>query len=659
MKKFFYSHLALSNIKKNAKIYLPYLLTSTFTVMMFYVIHSLAVNQSLRDTSSTAPVVLMLGSWVVMIFSVIFLFYVNSFLIKRRKKEIALYNILGMEKKHVMIMMACETILTTLTSLIFGVLFGALFSKLMFLLLVNLSHIQTAITFEIPQSTIFLTVIVYGAIFFIAYLFNVIQIKLANPIELLRGGEHGEKEPKTKWLLTLVGILTLGGGYYLAQTIEDPMDALTLFFVAVVLVIIGTYCLFTAGSIVILKMLKKNKRFYYKTRHFTSVSQMVYRMKQNAVGLASICILCTCILVMISSTVTLYLGVKDTVQILQDEDFVMKINPYSEGKLPSKQELSTLYAKIQDNLKAKDIKTTAFVTRSIYEISYNQKDGEYITGEGSDARDFKSFSAMTLEEYNRAYHKNETLKENEVLVHSNFEKLPNQMKINEKTVHVKSEVQDKYFLETEFSKSAQLTGIVLKDEKTLKDILFALEDQVQPIEYMSIDYQNKADAKVAEEVIQDIVQSEKTTEDYTIFTSSQYEMENMFNDSYGSLFFLGLFLGLLFLMAAILIMYYKQLSEGYEDQRRFEIMQNVGMSKKEVKQTIRSQVLIFFFLPLVVAVIHMSFAFKMIMKMFGYLIASGEELFITCTIISIVILAILYSIVYILTARTYYKIVRH
>lgn len=264
MKKFFYSRLALSNIKKNAKIYLPYLLTSTFTVMMFYVIHSLAVNQSLRDTSSTAPVVLMLGSWVVMIFSVIFLFYVNSFLIKRRKKEIALYNILGMEKKHVMIMMACETILTTLTSLIFGVLFGALFSKLMFLLLVNLSHIQTAITFEIPQSTIFLTVIVYGAIFFIAYLFNVIQIKLANPIELLRGGEHGEKEPKTKWLLTLVGILTLGGGYYLAQTIEDPMDALTLFFVAVVLVIIGTYCLFTAGSIVILKMLKKNKRFYYK-----------------------------------------------------------------------------------------------------------------------------------------------------------------------------------------------------------------------------------------------------------------------------------------------------------------------------------------------------------------------------------------------------------
>lgn len=659
MKKFFYPRLALSNIRKNAKVYLPYLLTSTFTVMMCYVIHSLAVNQSLRETSSTAPAVLMLGTWVVIIFSVIFLFYVNSFLIKRRKKEIALYNILGMEKKHVMIMMAYETIFTTLISLILGILFGALFSKLMFLLLVNLSQIQTAIIFEIPQSTIFLTLTVYGIIFFAAYLFNVIQIKLANPIELLRGGEHGEREPKTKWLFTLVGILTLGGGYYLAQTIEDPMDALTLFFVAVVLVIIGTYCLFTAGSIVILKMLKKNKRFYYQTRHFTSVSQMIYRMKQNAVGLASICVLCTCILVMISSTVTLYLGVKDTVQIMQEEDFLAKIFTLSEGQLPSRKELDELHAKIEDGLKAKDIETSAFVMRSVYEVAYNVKDNEYVTGEGSSGRDFKSFSAMTLEEYNRAYHKNETLKDDEVLVHSNFEKLAKQMKINGKTVQVKSEVHDQYFLETELSENSQLTGIVFKDEKTLKDVLFTLEDQVRPNEYISIDYQDKSDMKEADNIVPNIINDLQNTGEYSVYTLSQYSMEKMFNDSYGSLFFLGLFLGLLFLMAAILIMYYKQLSEGYEDQKRFEIMQNVGMSKKEVKQTIRSQVLIFFFLPLVVAVIHMAFAFKMIMKMFGYLIASGEGLFITCTIISVIILAIIYSIVYFLTAKTYYKIVRH
>lgn len=297
--------------------------------------------------------------------------------------------------------------------------------------------------------------------------------------------------------------------------------------------------------------------------------------------------------------------------------------------------------------------------RSVYEVAYNVKDNEYVTGEGSNGRDFKSFSAMTLEEYNRAYHKNETLKDNEVLVHSNFEKLAKQMKINGKTVQVKSEVRDQYFLETELSENSQLTGIVFKDEKTLKDVLFTLEDQVRPNEYISIDYQDKSDMKEADNIVPNIINDLQNTGEYSVYTSSQYSMEKMFNDSYGSLFFLGLFLGLLFLMAAILIMYYKQLSEGYEDQKRFEIMQNVGMSKKEVKQTIRSQVLIFFFLPLVVAVIHMAFAFKMIMKMFGYLIASGEGLFITCTIISVIILAIIYSIVYFLTAKTYYKIVRH
>lgn len=659
MKRFFYPRLALSNIKKNAKIYIPYLLTSTFTVMMFYVIHSLAVNQALRESSQTAPVVLMLGAWVVMIFSVIFLFYVNSFLIKRRKKEIALYNILGMEKKHVMIMMAYETVFTTLTALILGIVFGALFSKLMFLLLVNLSHLKTVINFEIPQSTIMLTSIVYGGIFLLAYLFNVIQIKLANPIELLRSGNSGEKEPKTKWLLTLIGLITLGGGYYIAQTIEDPMDALSLFFVAVVLVIVGTYCLFTAGSIVILKMLKKNKRFYYQTRHFTSVSQMIYRMKQNAVGLASICILCTCILVMLSSTVTLYLGIKDSVQIMQDEDFIVKIYSHVDEEKPSKKELQSFYTKLQDGLKAKNIETSAFVARTIYQLPYLERDDQYITGEGSDGRNFKSFSAMTLDEYNDAYHKNISLKDDEVLVRSNFTNLEGNMNINGKIMQIKAEVHDQYFLETENYQNSKLLGIVFKDEQTLKDTLFTLEELAEPTEIISIDYQNQDDAQTAETILQNIVSQNKVSTELPHYVSSHYSAEIMLNDAYGSLFFLGLFLGILFMMAAILIMYYKQLSEGFEDQERFEIMQNVGMSRKEVKQTIRSQVLIFFFLPLVVAVIHMAFAFKMIMKMFSYLILSQESLFIWCTVISVAILVVLYSIVYTLTARTYYKIVKN
>lgn len=349
MKTFFYPRLALTNIKKNGKVYIPYLLTSAFTVMMFYLIYSLSVNSGVLKMDAgaqTMSMILGLGVYVVIIFSVIFLFYINSFIIKRRKKEVALYNILGMEKKHVMIMMFCETIVTTLISLAGGILLGVLFSKLMFLLLVKLVGFSTAISIGISTDAIVKTILIYTPIFMVSYLFNVIQIKLANPIELLRGGQTGEKEPKTKWLLTIIGVLTLGGGYFIAQTIEDPATAILLFFIAVILVIIGTYCLFTAGSIAILKMLKANKHFYYQTKHFTSVSQLIYRMKQNAVGLASICILCTCILVMLSSTVSLYSGVQDTANKILDESFQLKFYLDEDNAYPSDKDLKVLYAKL-------------------------------------------------------------------------------------------------------------------------------------------------------------------------------------------------------------------------------------------------------------------------------------------------------------------------
>ena len=667
MKHFFYFRLALTNIKKNAKIYFPYLLTSTFTVMMFYVIHSLSVNTSLVESSKTAPIVLQLGTWVVVIFSVIFLFYINSFLIKRRKKEIALYNILGLEKKHMMIMMFCETLLTTLFSLVGGILMGALFSQLMFLILVNLSHIQTVISFEIPMQTIIITVLIYGIIFFIAFLFNAVQITLSNPIELLKGGQTGEKEPKTKWLITIIGLLTLGTGYFLAQTIEDPLSAMSLFFVAVILVIIGTYCLFTAGSIAILKALKKNKHFYYQTRHFTSVSQMIYRMKQNAVGLASICILCTCILVMISSTVSLYLGIQDTVQIVQNEDYKIKLLAGEESEFPSQQELDDFCHQIQEALLEQNIELKTMVSRKVYENDFIIENGQLIPGMSGKDNIYSTICAMTLDEYNRCYSKNETLADDEVLLADNYYHLKDQIDLNGQTFKIKKLVDDKYFLENIYYNETCWVSLVFKDEKTLKRAIAdeGSEEYCQPIQIISIDYKEQSKGKEAEQIISRIISTSSffnnssREHSYGYNYNSKYSMSTTFEDAYGNLFFLGLFLGLLFLMAAILIMYYKQLSEGYEDQKRFEIMQNVGMSKKEVKQTIHSQVLIFFFLPLVVAVIHMSFAFKMITKMFGYLILSGNGLFIICTGISVVVLIIIYSIVYAMTSRTYYQIVKN
>lgn len=666
MKTFFYPRLALTNIKKNGKVYIPYLLTSAFTVMMFYLIYSLSVNSGVLKMDAgaqTMSMILGLGVYVVIIFSVIFLFYINSFIIKRRKKEVALYNILGMEKKHVMIMMFCETIVTTLISLAGGILLGVLFSKLMFLLLVKLVGFSTAISIGISTDAIVKTILIYTPIFMVSYLFNVIQIKLANPIELLRGGQTGEKEPKTKWLLTIIGVLTLGGGYFIAQTIEDPATAILLFFIAVILVIIGTYCLFTAGSIAILKMLKANKHFYYQTKHFTSVSQLIYRMKQNAVGLASICILCTCILVMLSSTVSLYSGVQDTANKILDESFQLKFYLDEDNAYPSDKDLKVLYAKLEQQLNRNDIEYTDFVNRRYVIVNMASNKANQVALSDNYGKDAITVIGLTLDEYNRAYHDNQKLAKNEIIMSSNYFQPQKDFQIGKHSFAVKETVHKPFLLEHEKQVAGKEIAVVFPDTQTLEKTLSVTPEDphMNYIETLSIQYKDESRAEKANEVLKDCVENEVRQSELSshYYMESHYSIESMLTQMYGSLFFLGIFLGVLFLMAAILIMYYKQLSEGYEDQKRFEIMQNVGMSKKEVKQTIRSQVLIFFFLPLIVAVIHMAFAFKMIVNMFSFLVLSGPEVFIICTAISVVVLTIIYSIVYILTARTYYKIVKN
>lgn len=666
MKRFFYPRLAFTNIRKNAKIYVPYLLASSFTVMMFYLIHSLSSNPGLKELktgSATMQSILNLGIYVVLIFAVIFLFYINSFIIKRRKKEVALYNILGMEKKHVMIMMLCETLFTTFISLVGGMLLGILFSKVMFLMLVKLVGISTTLTFGLSLHSITNTILFFVPIFVVSYLFNVIQIKMANPIELLRGGQTGEKEPRTKWILTLIGVLSLGSGYYLAQTIEDPAAAMLLFFVAVILVIIGTYSLFTAGSIMILKMLKKNKRFYYQTRHFTSVSQLVYRMKQNAVGLASICILCTCILVMLSTTVSLYSGVQDSVSLMLDESFQLKFYLDEDIKYPNDQQLDKLYADIKQELKDHQIEYDEFIAKRALTSNVSYKSPTHIqTLTGYSSENFY-LTGMSIDEYNKTYQQDVSLKDNEILIASNFFTPEKEMKIDEQTFKVKQVIEQPYLLTNSHRTTAPSIAIVFSNVETLEKVVTGdmSGKYANYVETLSIKYKDGTQEAKADEVLKDCIQKNvnDSKEEAHYYMESHYSVESMFTEMYGSLFFLGIFLGTLFLMAAILIMYYKQLSEGFEDQKRFEIMQNVGMSKKEVKQTIRSQVLIFFFLPLVVAVIHMAFAFKMIVNMLGFLVLSGASIFLTCTVVSVIVLAIIYSVVYSLTARTYYKIVKH
>lgn len=660
----FYLKLALTNIKKNGKIYFPYLITSIFTVMMFYCVKFLGGDNGLRKDSESAAMMMSLGVYVVIIFSVIFLLYINSFLMKNRKKELGLYNILGMEKRHVMLIIFFETLIVYLISLGFGVLTGVLFSKLMMLILVKILAIHTSIVFSIDINAILITTLLFSVIFFVSFMINAASIRFSNPIQLLKGGMVGEKEPKTKWLMTLIGVITLGAGYTIALSIEDPITALVLFFVAVVLVIIGTYALFTAGSIVILKLLKKNKKYYYQTNHFISVSQMMYRMKQNAVGLASICILCTCILVMISSTYTLYSGVFDTVKKSVRADYSYKVGNME--KVNMDEEIINLEKDIKTSLASKKIGISQMASLKYCQVWASQNGTVFTApGEGGNNK-LLTILGMTLADYNRIYNHHVSLNDHEVLYNSNYHFNHDSMMLNNQLYSLKMVKNDPWFVKDDIANiDSDSITFVFKDDAALKQALTFEHHSSPSYSYeILVDYKGGYFNSKAEEVMR------KTTKNFTLKVSekndgeisysnmTRYDNYQLFSQMYGSLLFLGIFLGVLFMMAAVLIMYYKQLSEGYEDQKRYEILQNVGLSKKEVRQAISSQVLIFFFLPLVVAVIHMSVVYKMLLKMFKVMILNAPQTFIACTVVSVIVLAILYTIVYFCTSRTYYKIVR-
>ena len=409
--KSIYSKLAVTNIKNNRKTYLPYILTAVLTVMMYYIMDALARNKSVGD--GTLRMCLNYALGVIIVFAVIFLFYTNSFLIKRRKKEIGVYNILGMGKRHIAKMLAVESLITAAASIVTGLVSGIIFSRLMYLMLLKLLHYNVNMAFEISPVSVVRTIVFFAAIFALTLFYNLMQIHLANPVELLRGGNQGEKEPKTKILMTIFGVVTIGVGYYIAITTESPLQALMLFFVAVICVILGTYALFTAGSIALLKALRKKKSFYYKTKNFTSVSGMIYRMKQNAVGLANICILSTMVLVMISTTVSLYAGMDDIMNTRFPEQF--KVTNYAasaEGMEKTdriiKEETEKAGVTIKDIISYRSGEMSAILEGDKVKL---KEDGSY------DMNDMVELSVIPLEDYNIYEKADVSLKDDEILVY--------------------------------------------------------------------------------------------------------------------------------------------------------------------------------------------------------------------------------------------------
>ena len=641
MNNFIYEKLAVTNLKNNRKTYVPYIFTGVLTVMMFYIIDALSRGKGI--TQDTLKICLQYATGVIVVFAVIFLFYTNSFLIKRRKKEIGVYNILGMGKRHIARMMAVETILTAGISILGGLVFGIIFGKLMYLLLLKILHNSVDMQFSVNGTAIVQTVILFAGIFLLTYLYNILQIQLVNPVELLHGGNQGEKEPKSRWLLVIVGVAALGNGYWIALTTEAPLEALLKFFVAVVCVIIGTYALFIAGSIVVLKILRKNKAYYYNPKHFTSVSGMIYRMKQNGAGLANICVLSTMVLVMVSTTVSLYAGMEDILDSRFPRDVSIVCNEADTNKEETLQRL------IKEQCEKAGVKITDRVRYRYGSMNAVLK-GDKLENVDQYYPDnhFYYVEMMTQDEYNRIEKRNVSLEEQEILTYTS------NGKCGKKEINIAGR---NYQVKKELSEMTSQPKSTAEMYKTLY-IVFANAEQIERIEPFSYadKFNLKGDDGKQKEALEQI-QNEFYEKIPDGMMESRMLSRSSFYELYGGLFFIGIYLGSMFIMATVLIIYYKQISEGYDDRERYEIMQKVGMSKKEVKRSIRSQVLSVFFLPLIVAVIHVAVAFKVMTKILGVLNLTNVWLFTVCTIITIAVFAVFYIIVYSITAKEYYRIV--
>ena len=650
-----YRRLAASTLKKNARTYLPYLLSACGTVAVFYILAYLALNSG----SGTTGMVMQLGAIVVGIFALIFLFYTNSFLIKRRKKELGLYGILGMEKRHIFRMMAYETLYCFLISVVSGLAVGLLFSKGVQLLFLHILQMPVQWGFAFSPSAALVTVLLFAGIFFLTLLSNLRQVHISQPIELLRGSQVGEREPRANWPLAILGIVLLAAGYALAQFVNNPIWAFILFFLAVILVILGTYALFTSTSIAALKLLRRNKAYYYQTKHFISVSGMIYRMKQNAAGLASICILSTMVLVMVSTTTSLYAGMNEMFS-WYTRDFYVHTYADSEsgGYTPSAPSRLILSQQGYEPLDEQVYSSLSFATVRDGEGGFTFVPQDDANAMEASVDDIMQFTMLTLADYNLLVNNAYELAQGEVLLAAargmdDFDQPELRVFGLEFDVAANVAAPDIYAADY---MGTELYYLIVPDAHTFWQIA-NLEIQfygnnatyVENIYAFNVDAGASVDEQAA-------LRTDLLAQGSVSVSCTALDKQSM-QEFYGSFFFLGIFLGLLFLMATAMIIYYKQISEGYDDRARFELMQKVGMTAEEIRSSVRSQVLTVFFFPLVMAGVHIVFAFKMIAMLMSLLQLTNTTLFALTTVVCFFAFAAVYALIYAITARSYYRIV--
>lgn len=647
--------LALTNLLRNRQTYLPYLLTGTLCVAMYYVMQAISLNEGLTQIPGAALMltIFWLGTVVIGIFCVVLLFYTNSFLIKRRTAEFGLYGVLGMEKRHIALVLLFETLLTAVVCIGLGVGLGALFSKLLFLGLLYAMDISTPLAFSFSVPTAVTCLVLFLCIYGATLLYNLHRIRVSKPVDLLSSRSTGEKEPKGSLLLTVLGVLSLGYGYYTAIAVSDPLNAILLFFLAVLAVILGTFCLFTAGSIALLKFLKKRKAYYYKPEHFISVSGMMYRMKQNAAGLAAICVLFTMVLVTVSTTVCLYAGRDDMIANMYPTDITGSVT-LAGG------DLQGLHTEISDAVtKSGSLVEKEYLWRDIHATVRVEDDGTVRTASGEKPAD-AALEFVPLADYNAAMDQPVSLADGEGLLWTcNGKQELAALNFNGETVRVKGYLDEFGPLQdigSYYDPSVPFYMLVVPDEATALRLYTALTGQttefVSASLYLNVSGSPDQQARACEGLF------EYTSEAYHFRVTSRAETVKNWNLLYGSFLFLGIYLGCLFMMATVLIIYYKQLSEGYDDHDRFVILQQVGMSQKEVRSTINKQVLLVFFLPLGMALIHMLFAFNIIANMLVVFSMTNRGLFALCCAVIFLLFGLVYLLVYRLTSHTYYKLVK-
>ena len=674
MGKLLYPRLAWQNIKGDRRFFAPYFLALLGNVAAFYIMTALAVDPGMSQLHGAMYVqsFCFMGMFIAAVFSAVFLLYVNGFLMKQRKKALGLYNILGMGKSHIAAVLFFETLFVGGAGIVCGLLTGLLFHKLVTLALYKLLRFAVPFGFAISWDAMARTAILFGVLIGLTLLSNLNKVRVSKPIELLYGGQVGEREPRTKWFMTLLGVLTLGAGYYIALRTTNGMEAIAFYFVAVFLVIIGTYCLFTAVSIFVLKALRANKRFYYKTSHFIGVSGMLYRMKQNAVGLANICILSTMVMVMVSGTLSLYLGTQDIVdrQAPSDLTVLVRYDPDEAEPFDPAAMLRFQEGFIQDQgySVSEDLiySSFTFTVGRLPDGSYTTENDLVTLGTA-----ITTIQVLTQDAYAAATGVSLGLEAGEVAFGGEEDVL---------TIHWgtlegagsfgRSDLTVAQHLEESLSADAAVSDtstLVVADTAALME-LYEKQKEAYGEDSSWMEWQASFSVDATDEELRAVQQAyNQYVRDDAVFAGTgkwwscgwtlRCDVEADAYGLAGGFLFLGIFLGTIFLMATVLIIYYKQISEGYEDKARFEIMQKVGLSREEVRASIRSQVLMVFFLPIAVAAIHILFDFNMVEKLLTLFQVYNTTLTALCTLGTVLVFFLVYGAVYLLTARTYYKIV--